>query len=335
MLTGVSPLQHPKNQIILVGPTGPRMSNQSSSNYYCSEVRLPECSLVTIVAIGGGGGGAAGGTSTGGSGGGSGAMTTLTMPRVLLPHLIYCFVSIGGIGGVYNSTNPTHGGDTFISVISRNVTNNSPDAGATIINAFGGSGGGNFSSPGAGGAVSTATSMTLGWLYSSNSIAGQSGSTGGNSSSGNTVTYPTTGLIVSGGAGGAGDGASTTGGTVQNFSGCPIGMSGSSTPAGTDGTNGGTLWPDFSLYSNIVTYGSLSLYNSMQIASLGDTTFSISGYPLMAVGGNGGGGKTGSVTGTNGGNGGLGSGGGGAGSGGTAGGNGGTGGSGLIIIVCH
>ena len=117
MLTGVSPLQHPKNQIILVGPTGPRMSNQSSSNYYCSEVRLPECSLVTIVAIGGGGGGAAGGTSTGGSGGGSGAMTTLTMPRVLLPHLIYCFVSIGGIGGVYNSTNPTQ---TF-DLIDQNI----------------------------------------------------------------------------------------------------------------------------------------------------------------------------------------------------------------------
>ena len=157
------------------------------------------CSFIRILCIGAGGGGGRGGSvsssyAPGGGGGGSGAMTYVIMPANLLPDIFYIFVGLGSTGA---------GEASYVSV----APNNSGIY--TICYANGGGAGANgpsgnsYSAGGTGGAASSASNMILGSVYAY-TYAGQAGAESYAGSAGYYVLYPTTGLLLSGGAGGGG-----------------------------------------------------------------------------------------------------------------------------------
>jgi len=280
-------------------------------------------SMIQITCIGGGGGGrtgwksltGSGATRSGGGGGGSGGVSFVTIPEFILPDILYVSAGAGGAGGVNSSSSGASAGSGGIgSYVS--ITR-STAAIYTICFANGGSGAVvGTESAGTGGlaaSVATAAATLLsaqGYLFA---FAGQAGSSG-NITTGTSITYPTTGLLLSGGACGGGGiaaagqnitaPASQT--SVYNIFQTIIG--GSNDLSGLDGSSG------------------IELYQ-----------------PLLSTGGSGGGSSTSAIdsggSGGNGGAGGFGSGGGGGGAGPTSTtisstNLGGKGGSGLVIINC-
>jgi hypothetical protein len=172
------------------------------------------CMFIRILCIGAGGGGGGGGdTGTansaagGGGGGASGAMATLTIPAVFIPDRLYVSVGIGGKGGAVN----TSGGNGLVTQVCIAPSNTNI---YNLCYANGGGGGGAGSNTGAavGGTGGTAaaqadiTTANQGFQGHFNSIAGQNGAVGGTGAGnpGGDITYPTTGLLLSGGSGGGG-----------------------------------------------------------------------------------------------------------------------------------
>ena len=272
------------------------------------------CNFIRILCIGGGGGGGGGGSGNGssvnaggGGGGASGAMTTLTIPAVFLPDRLYVSAGTGGAGA--NTTgfagftvNGSAGVASEVCIAPANVgiyivcyanAGTGGSGGTTTGGGGGGSGGGTA-------VVSTANQGFQGHL---NGIAGQSGAVGGGFGVGGSITYPTTGILFSGGSGG--------GGILSNSSSAAGNVN---APASQDSTY--TLLP--TLTAAAFTDGQRGIELSL---------------PLMSCGGVGGGAF---VNGGNiGGDAGFASGGGGGGASvttGTPGGKGGKGGDGLVVI---
>ena len=262
-------------------------------------------SMIHITCFGAGAGGAGGGASgNGGSGGGSGGQTTLLIPAYVLPDILYVSVGRGGAGGITNPSFPSiiqPGSDGSSSVVS---IAQSTDAIYVVCFANGGSGSTNGGAFGAAQATSSNALMSFSGFFFA--LAGQDG---GFPNSAN-ITYPTTGLLVSGGAGG---------GNV-NF-------------LGGSGVGGSILVPTQSAFSIISSIAGANFPNN---GSSGLTIL----QPLMSTGGAGGAGTNTNFNNnnnaTNGGDGGFGSGGGAGGlyegNNGFLNGKGGKGGDGLVII---
>lgn len=324
------PTDHPRSKTFVIGPNS-YATTTSGVSILAHEVTLPECSMVYIWAVGGGSGGTSVTANTvGAGGGGSGAMSSVIVPRFFLPNKVYVQAGLGGAGApVATGSGDSYGGSTYVSVLP-GTGSTVPTALNTILIANGGTPG----VPGVGGAASTGATMILGAGYSAGmfgSIAGQNGaSSAAASSPGTAITYPTTGLVISGGASGGGQG-NTAGGAITMPSGSPFTSITAASP-GADGTNGFSCFNELSQYTTYIGNTSLLNKNNYRPAF----TAGIGSGPIMflSCGGGGGGGRS-SGTGTTGGAGGIGSGGGGGG-GSTSGntGAGGPGGHGLCIIVC-
>jgi len=268
---------------------------------------------IVFTCIGGGGGGRSGWclditSRSGGAGGASGGFTRLLIPAIALPDVFYVQVGKGGAGGASATTSATanlgsNGTPSYVSI--------APSTDAIYVACYANGGGGGVttgSGTNAGGiaaVVATQASALMSGLGQFFALAGQTGSAGGNTSG--TITYPTTGLLLSGGGAGAGN--------VSNGTSVPV--------------------PTQTSFSLISTRTGGTAGNPGGAGA--DGMFLL--QPLISIGGAGGGASNnttvgGNVAGGRGGNGGLGSGGGGGGAGQvTAGsGAGGDGGDGLVII---
>lgn len=170
--------------------------------------------MIRITCIAGGGGGGSGYNASpggGGSGGGSSAISIVTIPAYVLPDRLYVSSGVGGKGADAPSANTANLGSNGvrsyvciaqdIGAIYRVCYSDSGKAGTTAATSSGGG------SSGTGGNISTISDMLLAAYGIRNFIAGSNGALGGNSGgSGGTLTYPTNGLLLSGGAGGTGSG---------------------------------------------------------------------------------------------------------------------------------
>lgn len=264
--------------------------------------------MIRITCIAGGGGGGSGysnNTTTsrgGGGGGGSSAVSTVNIPAYVLPDVLYISSGVGGAGApAGGAALGSNGIRSYVciaqdaSVIYRVCYADSGKAGTTLPTSTSVGGG-----AGAGGTVATITDMPLASYGSCNFIAGQIGGTGGTTGVGSSVTYPATGLLLSGGSGGGG-GASGLGGTIT-------------APTQTI----------YNIFSSIL---------GGQSAGLGGNLGREIYQPLLSTGSGGGASASGTGAGGNGAAGGFGSGGSGGGAGGaSAAGGGGKGGNGLVII---
>jgi hypothetical protein len=274
--------------------------------------------MLEIICIGAGGGGRSGWcantTRSGGGGGGSGGFSRLLIPAIFLPDVLYVSVGRGGAGGAHTTVSGTANAGSDGSFSSVNIA---PTNSAFYIVCYANAGAGavlgtsSAGTAGVGAAVAVQTTALMSNLGIFSALAGQSGGAG-NTAVGGGITYPTTGLLLSGGAAGGGgnisSGGNITAPTYASFALVPTRTAGIVSAAGGAGADGITLF-----------------------------------QPLMSIGGAGGGASNSVTTGTGyggrGGNGGLGCGGGGGGSGplsgagpGGIGGSGGKGGDGLVII---
>lgn len=200
------------------------------------------CSMVALFGVGAGGNGgngalnAVGTGAAGGGGGGSGAQVFMMLPASMLPDVLFCSV--------------VHGGSQTYSTVS--LTPDSSIANNRVLFVNGGNNGGNASgatpgSAGVGGPVTNIASVPIVARGVFNFLVGQAGTAGGVTSTPSSITSPTTGLTVTGGAGGGGRGDSTgwPAGTWVTPAGFPphtggAGASGVAVPGG-NGSNGFNL----------------------------------------------------------------------------------------------
>ena len=188
------------------------------------------CKWVYMLGVGGGASGGCGlnsGTSSGGgAGGGSGAQTGLLIPAILVPDTLYIQAGQGGKqpATLVSAAQAVVGIITLVAAEPYTSTN----AFLTYLFANPGAAGTAAATTTTGGTATTAaavaslTNMNLASRGIPFFLAGQAGVAGGSSTTaGTTVTYPTTGLYVSAGAGGGGTDNTTprTGGNVTLLSG--------------------------------------------------------------------------------------------------------------------
>lgn len=276
------------------------------------------CMFIRILTIAGGGGGSSGFPSAttnargGGGGGSSSGYVYATIPAVFLPDRLYVSSGIGGRGGASDTSisNPgSNGVKSMVCIAPADF------AIYRICYAFQGNGATAATSSAAGslgGASSNSLTASLqGFEGHFNFLNGTAGANGGAPTgvAGGDRNFPTTGTLLTGGAGGAG-GAGFAGGNNQ----APGSQSAVYTlfqtlAGGAAGSAGSTIGGNGS--------DGVELYQ-----------------PLLATGGSGGGSSfDGTARGGDGGDGGFGCGGGGGGAGGTDGGGaGGNGGPGLVVI---
>jgi len=272
--------------------------------------------FIYITTIGGGGGGGsspntgAGTNRYGGGGGGCSSMANGLFPAVSLPDILYIQVGYGGLGGVLG-TSGSNGNISYVSAQPNNLRTNVVLANGNSGGGGGGAGtGASVGAAGAAGTVLTQVNCGLSYLGAINFNVGQVGLAGG-TTNGNSYSYVSFILPITGGAGGAGVTSANATGTGGGLTGGSIwptiagGTQSTSTPAG-DGNSG---------------FSSLPSLNTNRV------------LPLFSIGGAAGGSSSLS-SGGNGGKGGFGSGGGGGAGGATAPGRGGDGGDGLVIITC-
>jgi len=274
-------------------------------------------SMIDITCIGGGGGGASGWarntvSRVGGGGGGSSGITRVIISAIHLPDTLYVIAGLPGPGGdssnqLLLANSGIGGGSSFVSIAPY-------DAAPYVIcyaNFGQGADVGSISGPsgfGVGGAIAVQSNARVSGLGQFFALAGQNGASNPTTGPGPAVTYPTAGLLLSGGA--AGGGGLSAGGNVTA--------------------------PTQSSFTLFTTRTGGAAGNP---ASAGADGLSLS-QPLISIGGAGGGcslSASGGVGGR-GGNGGLGSGGGGGGAGGTNpdfAGGGGSGGPGIVIIQSY
>lgn len=268
--------------------------------------------MIRITCIAGGGGGGSGFSSNtttnrgGGGGGGSSAISIVTIPAYVLPDRLYVSSGIGGKGG---DANPADGTANLGSDGVRSYVCIAQDTGVIYRVCYADSGKSGTTPPdavptggtaGNGGTVATITDMLLASYGIRNFISGQAGSAGGSTAGAGSVTYPTTGLLLSGGAGGAG---------------------------GTSNTAGNITAPTQTVYNIFSTLSTVA--GSGNSGQSGREIY----QPLLSTGGSTGYANGSTGAGGTGGAGGFGSGGGGGGAGGAGvAGGGGKGGNGLVII---
>jgi hypothetical protein len=267
--------------------------------------------MIRITCIAGGGGGGSGfssnttGSRGGGGSGGSSAISIVTIPAYVLPDLLYISSGIGGSGA---AANPADGTANLGSDGIRSYVCVAPDTGVIYRVCYADSGKAGTvaaTSTAGGGAVAATQNATIADMFlacygTRNFISGQGGSSG-STGAGLSVTYPTTGILLSGGVGGNG-GVSLTPGSL----------------------NAPLFQTVYTIFSNLT-----AVSGSGNNGQPGREIY----QPLLSTGGSGGTANSGTGAGGQGGAGGFGSGGGGGGAGGAgAAGGGGKGGDGLVII---
>ena len=268
----------------------------------------------TCIGDGGGGGGGASNNSTtargGGAGGSSGGFTSLSIPAIFLPDVLYVSVGKGGAGGA--AGNPaalgTAGVGSYVAIAPYTALTGIYTvcyANGGTVSAVQASSTATSTAPGAV-AAATIANMLIAGLGNFSALAGQVGGAGGSfgGAPGGAITYPTTGLLLSGGAGGGGGGST-------------VAAAGGNVTAPTQ--------------ASYVYFSTLTGSQRGNPAANGASGYQIQ-QPLLSLGAAGAG--AGSANNANGGNGrpgAIGSGGSGGG-GGAVGGTGGDGGPGLVII---
>ena len=183
---------------------------------------------VFIMAAGAGASGGCGiNTSTasgGGAGGPSGALTTLLIPAIFIPEVLFIRCGLGGASQSTTGATPVAGGATYVSCVPESAAPSTYSI-PIVCYAPGGSGGGTAASntagavaPG-GGALASAVNMVYGagkgFFNAQSSVAGANG--GAISGAGTSAAY-TTGTILMPGAGGGGCSGSVgqLGGAITN-----------------------------------------------------------------------------------------------------------------------
>jgi hypothetical protein len=244
---------------------------------------------IYMLGVGGGGGGscgnaAANSTGGGGAGGSSGGQTTVMIPAMFVPDVLYIQAGAGGAGATTSAGFGTNGIATYVAIVPFTtlspastllLANNGTVSATAPTTANGGL------APGAV-AAATLAGMCLAGRGFTTLLTGQVGGAGGAANTvGPIVNLPTTGLMVTGGSGGGGVG-SGQGGNI-----------------GTTGFLGTEFFP--------ILQGSFAFSGQA-----GDSGFIARNF-MMNYGGTGGGGGGGSSQGTAGSNGAPGCGGGGGG----------------------
>ena len=216
--------------------------------------------FVYMIAVGGGASGGvalnSGTTSGGGPGGGSGAQSTLFIPAMFLPDVLYIQAGLGGAqpAALVSAALGVAGTITYVALEPWNTLSAqltvlfaSPGTATTTATTTTGGTGGTAA------VIATIANMPLAGRGAYQFFAGQAGTAGGtNANPGVAQTYPTTGLMVQGGAGGGGNNGATgsSGGLIalagfgDNFPQIPGGVAASgATPAGAGA--GGTMLKTF------------------------------------------------------------------------------------------
>ena len=173
---------------------------------------------IVITCIGGGGGGRSGWCldttgRSGGAAGGSGGFTRVIIPAMVLPDVLYVSVGRGGAGGASATVSGTAnlgsaGSGSYVSI--------APSTAAIYLACFANGGGGGITTgagTNAGGlaaVVATQANCLMSGLGQFFALAGQTGSQG-TTAGGQSITYPTTGLLLSGGGAGSGNTGNGTG----------------------------------------------------------------------------------------------------------------------------
>lgn len=184
------------------------------------------CQWIYMFGVGGGSSGGSGintaGTSGGGAGGGSGAQSSLLIPSFMVPDQLYVQAGMGGkqaaapaSGAVGVAGIPTYIAAEPFTTLNASLTyliaNNGQATGAAATATTGGA-------AGTAAVVGSLATMPLAARGFSTFLVGQAGTAGGtNAAAGTGLTYPVTGLLVSGGAGGGGgNGATASAGGAAN-----------------------------------------------------------------------------------------------------------------------
>ena len=216
---------------------------------------------IFMLGVGAGGSGGCGYTNIGGadggggSGGGSGGQGSLFIPTIFVPDVLYIQCGTGGINVTANAAG-VNGSNTYIAIEPYTTANPL----TTFLLCPGGTGGGFGVSGGSGqvggaaGAAPTLGGNVLAGKGFFSAYVGQAGGIGGAAGASPTsnVSFPVTGLMVTGGAGGGSataavfsNGASITLATATNgsefFYTLPGGVAGSGSTPGTAGQTGITL----------------------------------------------------------------------------------------------
>ncbi len=288
-------------------------------------------SMIHIMLLGGGGSGSSGAsgaasTAAGGGGGGSSAQCIAMFNAAFLPDTLYISVGVGGVGVANNFG--SSGIASYVSLKPLNTPINH-----LLMQANGGAAPAsrpNNATAGVAGAAGTVTTIancpgaglgqfSWGTAATNVSLVGMIGAVGGTNSTGVAVTLPTSGLLVSSGAGGAGLGGLNAAGALGGIVTAPA---------------GGFFFP--------ATFTQIAATATNAPGNMGSNGISFLNKMFYHIGGSGGGsgglGASGNATATGGagGAGGIGCGGGGGGGGFTGGtnGQGGNGGDGICIITC-
>lgn len=180
--------------------------------------------MVYIIAVGGGSSGGCGtntaATSGGGAGGGSGAQSILMIPAMFVPDVLFVQPGQGGqqpatlvSGAAGVAGTPTYvciTPDSTLNVINTLVVANNGQATGAATTTAGGT-------AGTAAVVGSLATMPLAGRGVYNFLVGQAGSAGGANTpaAGGNVTFPVTGLHVTGGTGGGGSAA--TGAAAGNM----------------------------------------------------------------------------------------------------------------------
>jgi len=171
---------------------------------------------VYLIGVGGGASGGCGvntgSTSGGGSGGGSGSQTTVLIPAMFVPDILYIQCGSGGFGPSLSGTTTLAGLPTYVCIepdttLLANMTLLLANPGVIGTAAAAATTGGTATTPAS---VASIAQMPLAARGTYNFFAGQTGTTGGSSTTaGLAQTLPTTGLMVTGGTGGGGSNNTT------------------------------------------------------------------------------------------------------------------------------
>jgi hypothetical protein len=166
---------------------------------------------IYMLGVGGGGSGGSGaavaGTGGSGAGGGSGSQTMVMIPAMFVPDTLYVQCGQGGLGPTTSAVSNVAGLPTYVAIEPGTANT----ANMTLLSANPGTNGTAAAAAISGGlAGNQANSATLAQMPLAgrgiyNFLAGQIGIGGSaNTAPGTANTLPTTGLIVTGGAGGGG-----------------------------------------------------------------------------------------------------------------------------------
>ena len=274
-----------------IGPRG------VDSSFVWQRPRGATMAHIFCVSFGGNGGAgfasASGGSAGGGGGGGSSSQSTLVIPLLLLPERLHIHHSSAvGVSWVGLDPAPTVQANSMLIRATRG-----PD-GTTATSATGAAGG-------SAGAIATIAQMPLAGLGFFQLLAGQAGTSGGNTGTGTNTSVATTGLTVMGGAGGGGHGTGSggAGGTIPAAGIYPLVNGGAGT--GTTTTPGGDGQHGFNLGGSVVEFFSAGTGGGACHASATGAGL-FAGNGGNGSFGSGGGGGGGYITGATGGQGGLG-----------------------------